>query len=156
MELSIEPTQNTEQVSKATLKYCKECQARYSLQFFNVRDSIEEDCRFFYVIHESSTLIENQSRKMQELSLQLKLLAGRLKTIKQNHQLELRLQSMEAYRGKQLPIDNQPQLIEAIDNRPEIINNQITILHSEPHKVFSDATNDKERCDRKRLLPFKM
>ncbi|KAF2368420.1 hypothetical protein FHG87_000810 [Trinorchestia longiramus] len=64
-----------------------------------------EECCFCYFNYESSAIIENQSRKILELSRQLKLsrrlelLAGRLETIeiqqKQNYEHELRLQSSE-------------------------------------------------------------
>ncbi|KAF2354105.1 hypothetical protein FHG87_015141 [Trinorchestia longiramus] len=76
------------------------------------------ECRFPYSTHESSSLIELQSHKIQELSCQLELLTRRLEIIeKQNHKRELRLQSSETHRGQQPQIDNQPQCIETIDKR---------------------------------------
>ncbi|KAF2363169.1 hypothetical protein FHG87_006077 [Trinorchestia longiramus] len=64
----------------------------------------------------AEALIENQSRKIQELGRQLELLAGRLETIeKHNHEHELRLQYSDTHRGQNLRINNQPLRIETID-----------------------------------------
>ncbi|KAF2347328.1 hypothetical protein FHG87_021915 [Trinorchestia longiramus] len=94
-----------------------------------------EECRFCYSNPESSALIGNQSRKIQELSRQLKLLTGRLETIKkQNHEHELKFQSSEIYRDQQLQIDSQPQHIETIDKRSN--------FHLDTNNRFNELKNE--------------
>ncbi|KAF2362494.1 hypothetical protein FHG87_006752 [Trinorchestia longiramus] len=96
----MEPNQNRKKTLRAEIKYCKECKATCSLQFCHKKGcNMEESC-FCYSNHESSALIKNYSREIQELSRQLELLMGRLETIeKQNHKHELRLQSSETHCG---------------------------------------------------------
>ncbi|KAF2353062.1 hypothetical protein FHG87_016181 [Trinorchestia longiramus] len=135
----MESNQNTEKASKAKTRYCKECKATYSLQFFNTRGCNMEKCRFCYSKQESAAIIEKQSRTIQELSRQLEfsrqlelsrhlefnrqieLLAGLLATIetnqKQNYKHELRLQSPETQLEQHLPTNNQPQHIKIIGKR---------------------------------------
>ncbi|KAF2356575.1 hypothetical protein FHG87_012671 [Trinorchestia longiramus] len=92
-----------------------------------------DQCRFCYSNHESTAIIENQSRKIQELGRQLELscqlelnrqieqLPGRLEAIeihqKQNYEYELRFQSSETHLGQHLRTDNHPQRIESIAKR---------------------------------------
>ncbi|KAF2357910.1 hypothetical protein FHG87_011337 [Trinorchestia longiramus] len=129
----MESNRNTENASKVKTKYYKECKATYSLQLFKIRGCNKERCCFCYSNHESSAIIENQSRKIQELSRQLELscqfefnrqielLAGRLATIeikqKQNYKHELRLQSSETHLDQHLRTNNQPPHIKIIAKR---------------------------------------
>ncbi|KAF2356845.1 hypothetical protein FHG87_012395 [Trinorchestia longiramus] len=129
----MESNQNTEKASKAKTKYRKDCKATYSLQLFNIGGCNMEECRFCYSNHESAAIIENQSRKIQELNRQLELsrqlefnsqielLAGRLATIEtnqnQNYKHELRHQSSETHLDSHLPTNNELQHIKIIAER---------------------------------------
>ncbi|KAF2346360.1 hypothetical protein FHG87_022884 [Trinorchestia longiramus] len=50
------------------MKYCEKWKATYSSQLFRIRGCNMEECRFCYSNHESAAIVENQSRKIQELS----------------------------------------------------------------------------------------
>ncbi|KAF2352851.1 SGNH hydrolase-type esterase domain [Trinorchestia longiramus] len=135
----MESNQNTEKVTKAKTRYCKECKATYSLQLLNIRGCNMDECRFCYFKQESAAIFEKQSRTIQEISSQLELnrqlelschlefnrqidrLAGRLVTIetnqKQHYEHELRLQSPETQLKQHLPTNNQPQHIKIIAKR---------------------------------------
>ncbi|KAF2357258.1 hypothetical protein FHG87_011981 [Trinorchestia longiramus] len=86
-----------------------------------------EKCRFCYSNHESAAIIETQSRKIQKLSRQLELLAGRLAAIKtnqkQNYKQELRLQSSETHLDQHLQTNNQPPHIKIIAKRSNFLLN---------------------------------